>query len=276
MEIMEIIKDSLMFPANNIMALVLYIIITLVLGVLIGGVAVCSIMAFDQSFYAIFAAILFIIALVMGFILAGYEIDIIKSGIDMEDEAPGFDWKNDIIRGIKAIIVTIIYFIIPAVITVIVALLTNVPGHIVNIGEHVAEAVANTNGTVVASSTVEMIPSDVMAGFIGSISITILVAIILFVIFSFIQYMANARLANTDSLAEALDIPEAFRDLQRIGFVKVFAVVLLMLIINAVINGILSAIAQQVPQIAILSIIVTPFMMFATNRANGLVYSDIA
>ena len=43
-----------------------------------------------------------------------------------------------------------------------------------------------------------------------------------------------------------------------------------------VINAILSAVYQQVPQLSILNIIVTPYLMFFTNRATGLLYSDIA
>ena len=276
MEIKEIIKDSLMFPANNIKALAIYIVITFVLGFLLAGMTAFSVLSFNQGFYAIFAAILLISSIVVGFILAGYEIDIIKTGIRLEDVAPDFILKDDAIRGIKAVIVAIIYFIIPAVVTSIIAVFTNVPGQLVNISQYVSQTAVNTNGTVVASTTLDMVPPNVMAGLVGSLSITFIVAVILFVIFSFFQYVANARLANTDSIANALNILEAFRDLKKIGIGNVVAVVIIMLIINVVINGIIIAIAQQIPQISIISIIVTPFIMFAMNRANGLLYSDIA
>lgn len=276
MEIMEIIKDAFTFPANNLKALAIYIVITFVVGIFVAGGIITSIFSIDSSAYLVVSAILFIIALVIGFILSGYEIDIIKTGIEREDLAPSFDFKNDLIRGIKAIIVTIVYFIIPAIITTIVAFITNVPGNVVNVAGYLNQTVANTNGTVVANSAIDMIPQDVLANLIGSVSITILIAAVLFIIFSFIQYMANARLANTDSLGEALNIPEAFRDISRIGYGKVIATVILVIIIIAVITGILSYIYQQVPALAILNIIVTPFLMFAMNRANGLLYSEIA
>lgn len=276
MEIMEIIKDSFTYPVNNFKALAIYIVITFVIGLFIAGGAIVSIFSVNSAAYLIVSAILFIIAILIGFVLAGYEIDIIKTGVNLEDMAPSIDFKNDLIRGIKAIIVAIVYFIIPAIITIIVAFLTNVPGNIVNLTGYFNETVANTNGTVVASSAAEMIPQDVMANLVGSISITILISVILFILFSFIQYMANARLANTDSLAEALNIPEAFRDISRIGYGKVIATIILVIIITVLITGILSYVYQQVPALSIINIVVTPFLMFAMNRANGLLYSDIA
>ena len=276
MEILDIIKDSFMFPANNLTALAIYIAITFVVGILAGIGAAVGALAANSGAFVIVAAIMFILALVVSFVLAGYEVDIVKTGIDLEDVAPSIDFKNDLVRGIKAIIVAIVYFIIPAIITLIVAFLTNVPGNVVNVMGYVNQTVANSNGTVVANTVLEMVPKDVMGNLVGSLSITLLIALVLFIIFSFFHYMANARLANTDSLGEALNIPEAFRDLSRIGYGKVLATVILMVIIVSAITGILSFVYGKIPMLSILNIIVTPFLMFALNRANGLLYSDIA
>ena len=276
MEITEIIKESFIFPANNLKALAIYIAITFVMGILVAGGIFSALGIQNSALYGILSFILFIIAVLVGFILSGYEIDIIKTGIDLEDLAPDFDWKADLIRGIKAIIVAIVYFIIPAIITLIVAFITNVPGNFVNVVQYVNQTAVNANGTVVANSVLEMVPDSVMSGLVGSISITLLVAAVLFIIFSFIQVMANSRLANTDSLGEALNIPEAVKDISRIGVGKVIATLILVFIISLVIGAILSAVYQQVPQLSILNIIVTPYLMFFTNRATGLLYSDIA
>ena len=145
MEIMEIIKDSFTFPANNLKALAIYIVITFVLGILAFGGVVTFLGVQSSAVYGILSFILFIIAIIIGFILAGYEIDIIKTGIDLNEVAPDFDWKNDLIRGIKAIIVAIVYFIIPAIITLIVAFLTNVPGNIVNVAGYLNQTTMNAN-----------------------------------------------------------------------------------------------------------------------------------
>lgn len=275
MEITEIIKDSFTFPVNNLKALGIYIAFTLAAGIVIGLAAVCTQFSVNNAALLIVSFLLLIVSLLIGFILAGYEIDIIKTGIDFEEIAPSIDIKNDLVRGIKAIIVAIVYYIIPAIITIIVAALTNLPQNMINVAQNLNQTIANTNGTVVVSSAIDMVPKELIANLAGSITLTVLVGIVLFIIFSFFHYMANARLANTDSLGEALNIPEAFRDLSRIGFGKVIATVLLLIIIVVVITAILGYIYQYIPALTILNIIVSPFLMFAMNRANGLLYSDI-
>ncbi len=276
MEIMEIIKEAFMFPVNNLKALAIYIVVTFVMGILTAGSLFSLIGIGNSALYGVLSAILFILALVVGIILSGYEIDIIKTGIDFNEEAPDIDWKADLIRGIKAVVVAIVYFIIPAIITLIVAFITNVPGNVSNVLQYVNQAAATSNGTVVAGSALQTVPNSVVSGLVGSLSITLLVGFVLFIIFTFVQVMANSRLANTDSLGEALNVPEAFKDISRIGFGKVIATIILVIIVIAIISAILSAIYQQVPQLSILNIVVTPFFMFFANRATGLLYSDIA
>ena len=277
MEIIEIMKDGLMFPANNLKALAIYIVITFVVGILCAGSLISLIGIANSAVYGILAFILFIVAILVAIILSGYQIDIIKTGIDFEEEAPKIDWKADLIRGIKAVVVGIVYFIIPAIITLIVAFITNVPGNLTAAVQYINQAAATTNGTAVAGgSALQTVPQNVMSGVVGSLSITLLIGFVLFLIFTFVQVMANSRLANTDSLGEALNIPEAFKDIKRIGIGKVLATIILTVIIIAVISGILSAVYQQIPQLSILNIIVTPYLMFFANRATGLLYSDIA
>lgn len=274
MEIIEIIKEAFMFPANNLKALAIYIAITFVVGILsVGGIF--SLIGIENSIlYGVLSFILFIIALVVGIILSGYQIDLIKSGIDIEEEAPAIDWKADLIRGIKAVVVAIVYFIIPAIITLIVAYITNVPGNVTKVLQY--SNPVTSNGTAVAGSALQTVPEAVVSGLVSSITLTLLVAFVLFIIFTFVQVIANSRLANTDSLGEALNIPESFRDISRIGIGKVVATIILTILVIAIISAVLSAIYQQVPQLSILNIFVTPYLMFFANRATGLLYSDIA
>lgn len=279
MEIMEIIKESFIFPSNNLEKLVIYIVITFAMGLLFVGGIMLSVLGLsgDQAFLSILGIILFIAGIIASFIISGYQLGILKSGIDQVDEAPSFDWKNDLINGIKLLIVTIVYFIIPAIITLIIALLTNLPGNIFNVIQEASVAPANVtamaNSTGVATSAVSQ---ATIAALGTSIAVTSIVAIVLFIIFAFLATMGNARLANTGSLGEALNIPEAFRDIGRIGYAKVIGVILLSVVIVAVIQAILGYLYGQIPQLSILSVIVTPYLMFFTQRATGLLYSDIA
>ena len=275
---MEIIQDAFIFPSQNLEKLAIYIVLTVVVGLLIGGgVALSVLSTLNASYLAIIGVILLIIGIILALIISGYQLAILKTGIDLDDEAPAFDWKNDLINGIKLLIVGIVYFIIPAIIVLIVGLVTNVPGNFMKIINEAS--VAPANATAMANSTgiaVNTVSQSAIAAFTTSLTITALVAFVLFIIFAFIETMGQARLANTGSLGHALNIPEAAKDLTRIGIGKVVAVVILVIIIVAVINAILGYLTGQVSQLSILSLIVTPYLAFFTQRASGLLYSDIA
>ena len=275
MEIMEIIKESFVFPSTDLGKLAIYIALSFV-GVilaLLGGVF--TVLGFSTSFWLILGVIFFVFAFILSFILGGYMVSIIKSGIDKTDAAPTFEWKGNFVTGIKYVVVTFIYYLIPVIIVFITGLATNLFGNSMDIFNQIlyANMYAPANTTVVVS---EIIPQSQFVALGTSMIITGIIALVLFIIFTFLQTMAAARLANTDSLGSALNIVEAFKDIGRIGWGKVIATVLLIFILIFVINAILSTLNYYVPGISILSIVVTPYLMFFASRATGLLYSDIA
>lgn len=277
MEIMDIIKEAFIFPSQNLEKLVIYIVLTFVMGLFIAGGVISGIFAaVDNSLYFIITAILAIIAIALAFIISGYQIGIIKTGIDQVDDAPSFDWLNDLVTGIKALIVSIVYFIIPAIIIAIIALVTNIPGQIVDIAKQAALSPANATAVANGTAPIVTISDAAATSLVTSLAITGIIALVLIIIFAFLATMANARLANTGSLGEAVNVVEAFKDITRIGVGKVIAVILLSIIVVAVIQGILGYVYGQVPQLSIISVIVTPYLVFFTNRVTGLLYSDIA
>lgn len=277
MEIIDIIKEAFIFPSQNLEKLAIYIALIFVMGILaVGGVFTGVFAVVNNSLYFILTAILVIVAILVSFIISGYQIGIVKSGIDQVDDAPSFDWLNDLVTGIKVLVVSIVYFIIPTIIVAIMALVTNIPGQLIEIGKQVS--VSPANATAVASGAMPIATiSDAAAASLGtSIAITAIIGFVLFIIFAFLHTMAEARLANTGSLSDAVNVVEAFKDITRIGVGKVIAVILLSIIVVAVIQGILGYIYGQIPQLSIISIIVTPYFAFFTNRVTGLLYSDIA
>ena len=277
MEIIDIIKEAFIFPSQNLEKLAIYIALMFVMGILaVGGVFTGVFAVVNNSLYFILTAILVIVAILVSFIISGYQIGIVKSGIDQVDDAPSFDWLNDLVTGIKLLVVSIVYFIIPTIIVAIMALVTNIPGQLIEIGKQVS--VSPANATAVASGAMPIATiSDAAAASLGtSIAITAIIGFVLFIIFAFLHTMAEARLANTGSLSDAVNVVEAFKDITRIGVGKVIAVILLSIIVVAVIQGILGYIYGQIPQLSIISIIVTPYFAFFTNRVTGLLYSDIA
>ena len=107
----------------------------------------------------------------------------------------------------------------------------------------------------------------------------LIVGVILFIIFGLALLMGQCRLANTGSLGEALNIPEAIKDLQAIGIFKVLIVIIIVGIIALILNfiaGIFSGMGDIGSFIsAILSAIVGAYTFFFGHRATGLLYSDL-
>ena len=124
-----------------------------------------------------------------------------------------------------------------------------------------------------------IIPLIVMLllGYINN-TLAVIVGLILFIVFGLALLMGECRLANTESLGEALNIPEAIKDLQTIGIFKVLIVIILICIIGLILNfiaGIFSGMGDIGSFIsAILSAIVSAYTFFFSNRATGLLYSD--
>lgn len=123
MEIMEIIQDSLVYPLNNLKALVIYIILGIILGIAVIGTVV-SITTINNMLAVIGTGIIgIIIALIIAFVISGYELDIIKYGINRNDGAPGIDIVRQFTNGVKLFAVDVVYFLIPIIIAAILAVI---------------------------------------------------------------------------------------------------------------------------------------------------------
>ena len=126
MELGEIISDALSYPLQNIKAFVVYMILGIILGIAIAG-TVGGIMAgaMAKNALAIIGSgiIGIIIALFISFIITGYQLDIIKYGIERDNGAPGIDFIRQFFNGVKYFVVNIVYMIVPIIIAAILAVI---------------------------------------------------------------------------------------------------------------------------------------------------------
>ncbi|MDO5860693.1 DUF4013 domain-containing protein [Methanobrevibacter sp.] len=126
MEIMEIISDALVYPLNNLKAFVIYLVLGIIAGIAIAGTvsAIVVGVAYKNALAIIGSGILgIIVTLIIGFVITGYELDIIKYGIERNVRAPGIDFVRQFINGIKFFVVNIVYFIVPIIIGSILAII---------------------------------------------------------------------------------------------------------------------------------------------------------
>ena len=236
MEIGEIIKDALMYPINNVKALVIYaalmIVATLALVFTgVGLVGASEATGLLSGGLGIMGIIGIIISLAIFILIAGYMLDVIKIAINREDAAPEIDPQRQIINGLKLIALAIVYMIIPIIIMAILA------------------AINETLGAIVG--------------------------IILLIIFAILLLIAQCRLAKTESLGEALNFGEVINDIKEIGIVKVIAVLIIVTVIAYILSFIGVGIGQYSEIIgSILTAIFSIYTAFFQNRAYGLLYSD--
>ncbi len=117
----DIIGDAIAYPFSNIKALVLYAVLGII-GAIIGGATILSFAAsFSSQGLVGFAEgglgiVGFIIFILIIFLIEGYALDIIKFGIERRADSPGIDFGRQVSNAIKLIIVSIVYYIVPAII----------------------------------------------------------------------------------------------------------------------------------------------------------------
>ena len=236
MELGEILSDALVYPLNNLKALVIYIVLGIILGIAISGtiVAIAAGVALENVLTVIGSGIIgIIISLIIGFVITGYELDIIKYGINREVTAPGIDFVRQFKNGVKYLVVNVVYFIIPIIIGAILA----------------------------------VIFQHWLSG---------LIEFILIIIFAFAAIMAQCRLAKTEDLANALAIGEAIGDISRVGIVKLLLFIILVFVIAIVLSFVASWIAQWNSTVGgIIMGILGVYLTFFVSRATGLLYSDV-
>ena len=277
MNITEIIKDAFLFPSKNMERFAVYLVLSVLMTVFIlGGTLVYPWGFFNVDNYAI-GGIYLVIALVIGFFISGYHLKVIKSGIELDDEVPVFELGENFLGGFEITIISVFYFIIQAFIIAVTTLATNVFGNAIATVQEIRLQIFNVFFMVNSADIAVDAISNAVFNFIISLAITIAVALIVFLIFSILQSASQARLANTDSLKDALNIFETLKDIKRIGIVKVLLLVLLVLVIIAVMGVIFIILFNYLPlAVSVIYIILVPYIALAIQRLIGLAYSDIA
>ena len=217
--------------------------------------------------------ILSIMTLIITFIVLGYSVEVIKGGTEGDDTLPDFDYVKQFIIGIKAFILDIIYFIIPAIIVIIFASATGLFTSFTEIVYASIDAIAD--GASDFTMIMAAIPHSTMATFTNALTITLIVAIILFVLFSLMAVTGLVRFAKSGSGTEGLRFKEILKDMSRIGFVKIIVTLIVIYIIAFALVVVIGLIGL-IPDIGVfIGIIVgVPFIILFIYRAIGLLYAD--
>lgn len=237
MSLKEIFSDAIRYPFNDVAKFVVLGILALIAGIS----SILTNYTVEGSIMAISGVVSFIASL----LVSGYGVSVIKSSIKKSDDVPSISFLDNLIDGIKFIIINIVYFIIPVVIVIILAVLSRM-GYVV---------------------------SDVLVA--GLAGIVIVVGIILFILFGIMGEVAVARFADTGELSDAFALKSVFEDVRRIGIFKIFGFIVIQFLIILVIMAVLIALGF-IPYIGLVisSFVGGAYLAFFYNRSLGLLYAD--
>ena len=244
MDLGEIIKDALSYPTKNLNALLLYI----VLGLLVGIVAVLTGMGSISTGSLNFGAgvavgtIGIIVIICLALLMTGYSLDIVEFGINKRDDAPEVDFARQIINGLKYLVTTIVYMIIPIIVMVVLMFVNQTLGLVIGLILMLIFSFALSMGVCRLSKTESLSQAlsigesfnDLRQIGVGKVVITLIVATI-------------------------------------VGFIIVF---ILSFILGLILSIAPAAVIATV--VTIVSSILDAWLLFYENRVMGLLYSDIA
>ena len=247
MDFGEIFSDSFKYPLNNfkiflIIGFVLVVtqLISQFSAVLYDNLALSTFLAIIGGLLGIFSAIF----------INGYLLSDLRSTIDLNDKMPEIDIKNNLIEGLKYLVLGFVYVVVCIVIFAIFAIL--------------------------AALSVEYIHWAI--GFI-----LLVLAFFVTIIFGMFLTIARSRLAAFESLSEALNIAETWNDIKKIGIANyiiwliILAVIIFVIFLILFFILVMFGVAVGPIGIIILSILgtflITPYVAFFENRALGLLYA---
>ncbi|WP_455645591.1 DUF4013 domain-containing protein [Methanosphaera sp.] len=260
MDIQDIIKEALSFPSKTYVG---WIVITALL-------IINAIMTQVIATGSMLAVIAYIISAIVCLFVLGLNISIMRNSI--HGNGPNFNLNlgQNIGDGIKSIIISIVYAIIPAIILYVVAWISGLPTAISNL---VIESSSIVNDSVVYTGLNTASQATVASAF-TSISITVLFALILIIIFELLESVARATLADTGSISAALNIMAVVAKIRSIGVFKYIGFAVVMSIIT-IILGIVVTIIGAIPYIgSYIATIVTAYIVMIDAYAYGLIYTD--
>ena len=237
MSLSEIFSNAIRYPFGDIRNFLF----VGVLSLLASLSSVTASFKIDSNLVSILAGIL---SFIFVLILMGYAVSVIKKGIAESDEIPKIDLATNLSDGIKALIIGIIYYIIPIIIVIILAIVTGAIGSSID-------------------------------NLIASFGIFAVIAIIIFLLFAILDMVALARFANSGSLGDALSIGEVFADVKRIGIGNIILFLIISVIILIAIS-LISTIINLIPLVGgiISSFVVGAYIVLFYYKALGLLYAS--
>ena len=266
MNLREIIMDAIKYPISDTRKFLIFCVLIILM-------SLSTILPSYGIKNNTLTLILTIVTLIISIIVLGYLVDVVKSGTERGNTLPDFDYVKQFVNGFKALILDIIYFLIPAILVIIVASASGLFSSFTKIAHTSINAIANGANNLTAITAA--IPQSTINTFTNALTVTLIVGIILFIIFSLLSVAGMVRFAKTRSGVEGLRFRKIIKDISNVGLLKVI-VTLIVIYILAFLLSIVVGLIGLIPYIGVLigSFIGMPFILIFIFRATGLLYAD--
>ena len=266
MNLREIIMDAIKYPISDTRKFLIFCVLIILM-------SLSTILPSYGVNNGTLTLILTLVTLIVSFIVLGYSVEVIKGGTEGDDTLPDFDYVKQFVMGIKAFILEIIYFIIPAIIVLIVASASGLFSSFTKIVYVSIDAMANDANNL--TTIMAAIPQSTINTFTNALTVTLIVAIILFIIFSLMSFTGLVRFAKSGSGTEGLRFREILRDMSKVGFGKIIVTLIVIYIIALALAFVIGLIGM-IPYIGVFigMFVGVPFVMLFFYRAIGLLYAD--
>lgn len=237
MSLSEIFSDAVKYPFSDITNF-------LFVGVLALMASISNVVAsFDIDGTAV-VMLASVISFIFALMLSGYCVSVVKKAISGGNDFPEIDLMNNLVDGIKAFIIALVYYIVPFIAVVVLAIITGAIGYSI---DHL----------------------------LAAMGILAIAAIILFLVFAVFEMIAMARFADTGNLGEAFNFGEVIADVKSIGFLKIIFFLIISFVI-LIVASIVSSILGFIPFIGVIIayFVIGAFSVLFVNRALGLLYGS--
>ena len=204
----------------------------------------------------IIISISLILLLVVILIIPGYLISIVKNGILQTGEVSNFNVKKNIVDTFKLFLISLVYSIVPIIVMLIVSFSFGI--------------FAYSEVDLASLSTAE---SNQLA--LGII-ITVLIAILVEFVYVIFLIVAIARFAYHDSMSQAFEFGEVYRDIKKIGIGKLIGwLIVTNIIFNLIARFGLLLVLIPVAGVLIYLLVLLPFALLFYAYSIGCIYSNV-
>ncbi len=211
--------------------------------------------------------ILSLISIIVSIFVLGYGISILRSSIDKSDNMPDFNIKNNFADGLKHIVVSFVYLIIPFLIFIALSYLMNITAYNFDLVTYSFTKTTLLNQTADSIYTVTETAAPTL-----NIIITLIISFVISLVFALFEIIGLCRLAKFNSLKEAFNFKVIVGELKQKGL-KLFAGIIVIFLISFILSAVFAAFNLFSWGI-IISLIGYAYLFIFHYRFIGLLYGE--